>query len=78
MFNIDVLNNYMKNWLLLELDGGWQMILPDDDIKPHSKLVMTYPDKTKKAFVDDIECPCKPSVDFINKIITHNAFDGRK
>ena len=67
-----------RDWLLLELEGEWQMIVPDNDIKPHSKVVMNFPNGEKKAFLDDIDCPCRPNIDWDNKIIIHNAFDERE
>lgn len=67
----------MQNWLLIQLENDWQMVVPDDDIKPHSNFVFNFPNGEKSAFLSEIDCPCKPSVDFEHKIITHNAFDER-
>lgn len=65
------------NWLLLE-DDGWQIIMPDSDTQPHSKLVLIYPDGKREADLAGWDCPCKPKVEWKNKMIIHNAFDGRE
>ncbi len=66
------------NWLLLELDNDWKMVFPNEDIKPHAKFVLHNIDGSKEAMVDEFECPYKPTVDFNDKLVIHNAFDGRE
>jgi len=66
-----------KQWLVLR-DDEWLIVLPDNDIQPHSKLVLNYPDGKKEADLAGWDCPCKPQVNFRDKMIVHNAFDGRE
>ncbi len=66
-----------KKWLLLEVEDGWQVVFPDEDIKPHANIIFDMGEE-KEAIIADMNCPCCPMIDFTNKIIIHNAFDGRK
>lgn len=66
-----------KPWLVLNLGDGWSAVLPDNDTKPHAKIVLVSGEE-KTATVAEFDCPCKPQVDFKDKIIIHNAFDERK
>jgi hypothetical protein len=61
-------------WLLLEEDAGWQTIVPESDKKPHATSVLVFPDGEEIATLADFDCPCKPEVDFKNKLIIHNEF----
>ena len=68
-----------KHWLRFDLDDDWQAIVPNNDIKPHTKVVLLGPDgEFYEAELAQFDCPCKPSVDFKDKIITHNSFDRRE
>ena len=69
--------NREKSWLVLDIGDGWQAILPDHDINPHAKVVLISGEE-KEAQVAEFNCPCKPSVDFGDKLIIHNSFDGRE
>lgn len=68
----------MKKWLVLELEDNWQMILPDEDIKPHSKVIFDFNGKKEAPVCEDMSCPCNPKIDFINKLVIHNSFDNRE
>ena len=59
-----------QKWLLLNAGGGWQIVMPDTDIKPHS--TDTHP--TRKE-LSNVDCPCKPKINFLEKIIIHNSFE---
>ena len=67
-----------KHWLRLEEDNGWQVVVPNNDVKPHSTLVLIFPDGSRKADLAGWDCPCKPQVYFRDKLISHNSFDGRE
>ena len=67
-----------KKWLLLELEDNWKMIFPDEDIKPHAKIIFNFNDKQEALICEDMSCPCNPTIDFKNKLIIHNSFDNRK
>lgn len=71
----------MNNWIRIDRDeddpNSYDIILPDNDSAPHSNHVFIMGEK-KEAIVDGIDCPCKPNVDFIGRMIIHHAFDGRK
>jgi len=63
----------MSKWLALEdeINGyKWIVILPETDIKPHSKELTG--DKRELA---DNDCPCNPRIDWINNLIIHNSFE---
>jgi hypothetical protein len=59
-----------QKWLVLDGDDGWQIIVPETDIKPHGYV------KEGETEVDlaDFDCPCKPRIDG-HKIIIHNSFE---
>ena len=59
-----------QKWLRLDGDDGWQIVIPEVDIKPHS--TDTHPTKRELA---ELNCPCKPKIDVLNKIIVHNSFE---
>lgn len=66
------MRNKMKEkqkWLLLKEDNGWQIVMPDPDIKPHG-----FP-KNGKAELAGLECPCKPKINYLDKMIVHNSFE---
>ena len=63
-----------QKWLVLDLGDSWQAVLPDPDTQPHSKIVVTYPDGEKDATLADFDCPCKPQVNFKDRIIVHYSF----
>jgi len=67
----------MKKWLILELEDNWKMIFPDEDVKPHSKIIINFNNIEEAIVSQDMSCPCSPKIDFKDKIIIHNAFDGR-
>lgn len=67
------MNEDKQRWLRLDGDDSWQIVIPDSDIKPHS----VDPHPTKKE-IAGIDCPCKPKIDFLNKIIVHNSFEDMK
>ena len=58
-----------QEWLVLKEDD-WQIVLPDFDKKPHG-----FPEKKEdKVYLAWLDCPCKPKIDVLNKIIIHNSF----
>ena len=60
-------------WLLLEGDDGWQIVVPERDSKPHATLIL-IDGENKEADLAGWECPCKPKVEWKDKIIVHNSF----
>lgn len=60
-------------WLRLDDDNGWQIVIPEADIKPHG-----FPEGKKKAELEYSNCPCKPKVDWNNRIIIHNSFEEQE
>lgn len=62
-----------QKWLRLDADDGWQVVIPETDIKPHG-----FPEGKQKASLAWLDCPCKPRVDALNKIIVHNSFEDKK
>jgi len=64
-------------WLRVDMDDDWQAVIPNPDDEPHSKLILIDGDE-KTGELAGYDCPCKPEVDFKNKVITHNSFrDGK-
>ncbi len=64
-----------QKWCVLELDDGWQAILPDYDIKPHSKVILIEPNGKQEGELAGFDCPCKPQIDFKHKLVIHNSFE---
>lgn len=58
--------------------NDWKVIIPNEDIKPHAKFELIYPDGEKEIPVAEFDCPCKPQIDFLSKLLIHNAFDSRQ
>jgi len=69
-----------KHWVVLDMGEEWQAIVPNNDINPHTKtkIVLNFPDGKKEATLAEFDCPCKPNVNFKDKMIIHNSFDGRE
>lgn len=63
-----------QKWLRLDGDEGWQIVIPDIDIKPHSLTAS----KTEQNDLAWENCPCKPKINFGDKIIVHNSFEDEK
>ncbi len=63
---------HKQSWLRVDAGDGWQIVIPDPDIMPHT----SDPDWKGKPAVElaGLECPCRPKVDVPNKVITHNSF----
>lgn len=59
-----------SEWLVLE-DDSCIHVIPETDIKPHG-----FSEDGKSAEVSDMDCPCKPRVDFGGRkpMIVHNSF----
>lgn len=72
-----LLKEYEKKWFVLDGGNGWQFIVPDCDIKPHTKTTIIFPDGNMEGELAGYDCPCKPAINFTDKLIIHNAFDGR-
>lgn len=53
----------------MEDDWGWQIVIPNFDIRPHS----TDPNPSRKELAY-LDCPCKPKINFLEKTIVHNSF----
>ena len=64
-----------QKWLRLDLDDGWQAVVPDTDIKPHGIPTGKKEAKGKEVELAGMDCPCKPKVDVGEKIIIHNSFE---
>lgn len=58
-----------SRWLRLDADDGWQIVVPEEDTKPHG-----FPEEGK-AELAGLECPCSPQIDLATKIIIHNSFE---
>lgn len=67
------MNEETQKWVILDGGGGWQIIMPNADKKPHGHLNGRKP--IELAWMD---CPCKPKVDLQKKIITHNSFENQE
>ena len=63
-----------QRWLRLDGDEGWQIVMPDTDILPHS-LTSSKNESNDLAWEN---CPCKPQINFLDKIIVHNSFEVKK
>lgn len=63
-----------QRWALLDLDDCWQAVVPTPDSKPHSTLILVI-GKKQEADLAGWDCPCKPRVEWKDKIIIHNSFD---
>ena len=61
-----------QKWVVLE-SGGWRIVMPDIDILPHS--VDEKPHHKKLAGMD---CPCKPKINYLDKMIVHNSFEQKE
>lgn len=59
-----------QKWLTLD-DEECVHVVPDFDSKPHG-----FPKGKGKAVLSDMDCPCKPKIDFSGSkpIIVHNSF----
>lgn len=60
-----------QKWLRIDDDDGWQIVIPDIDILPHSLTS----DEEGKNEVAGLDCPCKPEINFLDKILVHNSFE---
>lgn len=59
-----------QKWVNLKTDDGWVIVIPDADIKPHG-----FPKEGEhSAELAGFDCPCKPKVDWLKKMIIHNSF----
>lgn len=68
-----------QRWQVLKLDHGWQAVLPDTDTEPHANFSGDWrelPLGTELNLANET-CPCKPKIDFLNKIIIHNSFQDK-
>lgn len=65
------MNEEKQKWLRLDGDDGWQIVIPDVDIKPHSTTAI----KGEKNGLAWLDCSCKPKIDVGDKIIFHNSFE---
>lgn len=67
-----------QKWLRLDGDDGWQIVIPESDTRPHAILTEQEISRAKenKEEVDlaGFGCPCKPQVNWLDKIIVHNSF----
>lgn len=45
------------------------MVLPETDSKPHG-----FPEGGTEADLAWLDCPCKPKVNALDKMIVHNSF----
>lgn len=62
-----------QKWLRLDGDNGWQIIVPDTDIKPHG-----FPKGKNKVELAGKFCPCEPKIYEKDKIIIHNSFQDKE
>lgn len=68
-----------QEWLVLEGDHDWKIILPSFDIRAHSndsdEVLKAYNGKDGvEAELASEDCPCKPKIDEENRLIIHNSF----
>lgn len=63
------MNMKKHKWLLLE-DDGWQIIMPEFDKYPHATVKISETEMELAGF----DCPCKPKVNWLDRIISHNSF----
>lgn len=61
--------NNKQRWLKIDGNDGWIIVVPDFDDKPHS--LDTINNKNELAMEN---CPCKPDINFIDKILVHKSF----
>lgn len=63
----------MTRWIVAE-ENNCVHVLPETDTMPHG-----FP-KENVAEISDLNCPCKPKVDFSGKkpMIVHNSFEQSK
>ncbi len=62
------LNMKKQMWNVLE-SNGWKIVIPETDSKPHG-----FPEGKQDAELAWMNCPCKPKIDALNKMIVHNSF----
>lgn len=60
-----------SKWLVLE-EGGWHIVIPELDVKPHS-----VEDKGKKRDLAHANCPCGPKISYTEQMIVHNSFSDK-
>lgn len=60
-------------WLRIDGENGWQIIVPESDIKPHG-----FPQGKNKTELAWLDCPCSPKINYLNKIIVHNSFEEKQ
>ena len=69
-------------WLRLDIEDGWQIIVPVTDTRPHATLSESEADALKKSGREvelaGIDCPCKPKIDLGNRQIIHNSFEDEE
>lgn len=68
-----------QQWLRLDGDDGWQIVIPESDTRPHAILTNEEASRVKankdKVELAGIDCPCNPKVNYLDKIIVHNSFN---
>ncbi len=64
-----------QEWLVLELDEGWTMVVPEIDIERHH--FMTISEEGEKD-VRGLDCPCGVKIEVGRKMIVHNSFRDKK
>ncbi len=68
------MNKDEQKWITFEIENGWICVMPEKDTKPHAKIVLIEPGGNQFAQVAGWDCPCRPHVDWMNKMIVHNSF----
>lgn len=72
-----------QRWAVLEGENGWQFIVPTPDIEAHAKVILIdkerfLSDEEQTGDLAEFDCPCKPQVDWKDKLIIHNSFKEMK
>lgn len=66
-----------QKWLRVGGDDGWQIVIPESDSKPHAVDQEKAKNDEKKRDLAWMDCPCKPKLNYLDKVIVHNSFQDQ-